>query len=239
MGCLLATGATAPTTEPTGPTDHQLEVQLVKIDTAAAQIKDLSARFEQDKFTSLLKKPLVSSGTVRAAGSVIRWDTEEPEPCTLYADQSRLLLYYPRQKSEEVYPIDQEMGDLLTSPLPRLTAIREHFKIELGSVAELSGEFAKAMSAHPEALPLQLTPDDPELARHVQRVDVLLDPATGLTLLVETLDPDGDRTVISFSNVRRNVGLDVGQLELKVPADTTISHPLDDAPAAQSTKPSP
>ena len=78
-GCLVALALAPPATA----IDAKLESQLQQVDAAAQTVKDLTAHFEQDKFTALLKKPLVSTGTVRGAGSVIRWDTEKPEPCAL------------------------------------------------------------------------------------------------------------------------------------------------------------
>ena len=66
---------------------------------------------------------------------------------------------------------------------------------------------------------------------------MLLDIKTGLTLMVQTIDSDGDRTQITFLDARVNTGLDPSALDLKVPADTTISHPLDSAPASSSQTP--
>jgi len=225
MACLFSAGMNAPATLPSSILDPQLESQLTQIDASARQVKDMSAHFEQDKFTALLKKPLVSTGTVQSAGSAIRWDTEHPEPCTLYADQTQFILYYPSQKLEEIYPIDQRIGDLLTSPLPRLAAIKEHFAIAPAGPNDSGGA---------GSLALRLTPIDPELAKHIQFVIVVLDVKTGLTLKVQTVDADGDRTQITFSDMRTNIGLEPSGLELKVPGDVTVSHPLDSAPAANS-----
>lgn len=224
--CVFCAGLTGPSTT----IDPQLDAQLTQIDAAARQIKDLSAHFEQEKFTALLKKPLISTGTVRSAGFVVRWDTDKPEPCSLFADQTQLILYYPNQKLEEVYPIEQRISDLLSSPLPRLDTVKKHFIIEPVSADD---------SAQPGTLSLRLTPSDPELAKHIRLVIVVLDIKTGLTLRVQTTDIDGDRTQITFSDMRTNTGLDPSQLELKVPADTTVSHPRAAAPADQSQNGSP
>jgi outer membrane lipoprotein-sorting protein len=228
--CFISAALSNPATNPSPTVDPQLDAQLTQIDAAARQIKDLSAHFEQDKFTALLKKPLISIGTVRSAGSVIRWDTDQPQPCSLYADQKNLILYYPAQKLEEIYPIDQRVSDLLSSPLPRLDTIKKHFTIKLT---------ASSVAAPAGTLSLRLTPNDPELARHIQLVNVVLDIKTGLTLQVQTVDADGDRTQITFAGAQTNTGLDPSRLELQIPADTTVSHPADSAPADQSSNTSP
>jgi outer membrane lipoprotein-sorting protein len=227
-GCLVALALAPPATA----IDAKLESQLQQVDAAAQTVKDLTAHFEQDKFTALLKKPLVSTGTVRGAGSVIRWDTEKPEPCALYADQKTVRLYYPKQKLEEIYPIDQQIANLLSSPVPRLASIRKFFTIAAAGPNDVPNH-----QPGDSTLALRLAPSDESLAKHVRQVVVLLDIKTGLTLMVQTIDSDGDRTQITFLDARVNTGLDPGALDLKVPADTTISHPLDSAPASSSQTP--
>src|SRR5689334_19669200 len=110
--------------------DPGLRARLDDIDRRAGEVRDLTARFEQQKFTALLKKPLVSSGRVRTKGHVVRWDTEVPEPAVLHSDGREIRMFYPRQHVVEVYPIDKRITDLAASPLPRLAALREHFRIE-------------------------------------------------------------------------------------------------------------
>ncbi len=67
-------------------TDPAFEAKLADIDARAGRIQDYTARFEQQKYTALLRKPLVSSGVVKVLGPVVRWDTEKPEPAVLHTD---------------------------------------------------------------------------------------------------------------------------------------------------------
>jgi outer membrane lipoprotein-sorting protein len=213
-----------------------LAAQLAEIDAAAATVKDLSASFEQRKLTTLLKKPLISSGTVRCVGSTVRWDTDHPQPCVLYADGSELRLYYPQDKLEEIYPIDQRLGDLLSSPVPRLSVMQKHFKIERAGAADVSALFEQSAAAISRArsptIALKLTPTDPALTQHVRQVLVVLDIRTALAIVVQTIDADGDRTEMIFSNAKVNTGIDPRTVELSVPSNTTLSHPLEGAPPA-------
>src|SRR5262245_35428095 len=84
---LVVSSAAAFAAEPaTAPAlDPALEAKLADIDARAAKIEDFSGKFDQQKFTALLRKPLLSNGTVRKVGSVIRWDTEKPEPSVLFS----------------------------------------------------------------------------------------------------------------------------------------------------------
>ena len=202
--------------------DVALKKQLDDIDARAAKIKDFTADFRQDKFTALLKKPLVSGGKIRVAGSMIRWDTEKPDPAVLLSDGKEVRMYYPSQKLLEVYPIDQRLGDLAASPLPKLATLREHFTLERAD--------AKAFPKPPkgrDVLALRLVPSDEALREHVDHVNVLLDVGAAHILELEIIDADGDRTHVTFSAFRLDTGLKPADLELSVPADTTVSRPLD------------
>ena len=83
------------------------------------KIADLTADFEQQKFTAMLKKPLISSGAVAVRGSAMLWKTRKPEPSELQIDQKEVRIYYPAQETIEVYQVEQKLGQLAASPLPR------------------------------------------------------------------------------------------------------------------------
>ena len=53
---------------------------MLQIDAQGAKITDLKADFAQEKFTPLLKKPLISSGTISIKGSAALWKTVRAEP---------------------------------------------------------------------------------------------------------------------------------------------------------------
>jgi outer membrane lipoprotein-sorting protein len=72
-----------------------------------------------------------------------------------------------------------------------------------------------------------MRPTDPEIKKHVDEVAVVLDVASGFVVRAQTIDPDGDRIVLSFTNPKINTGLKDDELELKLPAGVTVTHPLE------------
>ena len=201
------------------PAEAALWAKLAEIDSRAAKIRTLAAAFEQQKFTALLRKPLVSLGRVRVSGSVMRWDTEKPEPLVMLIDPREARIYYPAQKAMEIYPLDARLGELAASPLPRLQVLRARFGFEQVQPSALD------KSADPARfIALKLTPTDPALLEHVKEVRVLLDVEQAYIVAAEVTDSDGDRTVLSFKDL--HVNEDVGDLALRVPPDTRVSHPL-------------
>lgn len=202
--------------------DPALWKRMVEIDTIGGRIKDATADFEQRKFTPLLKKPLISTGTIRVRGGAMRWDTKIPEPSIMRIDEKEIRLYYPSQTTMEIYAIDQQLGSLASSPLPRLSVLKQYFTFEQISAKDLSPD------ADPTScLALKLTPIDSLLREHIESVRVLLDAKTGFTLRTETTDSDGDRTSIIFSKIRMNIDLTDQDVQLNVPAGTKIMRPLD------------
>src|SRR4051812_5395653 len=213
---------------PAAKDDPALIKRLEAIDARAGDVTDLFAHFKQEKFTTLLKRPLVSNGTVRVKGSKVRWDTEKPEPAVLYLDATQIKLYYPTQKLVEIYPIDQRLAELAASPLPRLKTLRQHFSIEQVPLKEFGAEGA----TDDQQIALKLTPTDPTIAQHLKSVRVLLDVKNDHILKAETTDAaeegeDADRTLITFSDVKTNAGLKDEELNLVVPKGTKESRPLE------------
>src|SRR4051812_42708886 len=187
VGLAIASAVSATSTD-TKADDPALRRQLEEIDARAAKIKDFTADFRQEKFTALLKKPLVSTGLVRVTGPVIRWDTKDPDPAVLFSDGREVRMFYPSQKLLEIYTIDQRLGDLAASPLPHLATLREHFTLD---------REANAKAFHPpkgrEVLPLRLVPREEALRQYVDHVNVLLDVEAAHILELEIVDADGDR----------------------------------------------
>ena len=209
----------APTSRPAN-LDPALWQRMLEIDQRAGAITDLTADFEQQKFTALLKKPLVSTGQVFVRGSAMLWDTRKPEHNVLQITDREARIYYPAQKTIEVYAVQQKLGQLAASPLPRLSVLLQHFTFEPLALSEM-GE-----KDDTNFLALKMTPTQAELRDHIEQVRVLLDARRGLIVRLEMRDPDGDRTSVVFSSVKTNVGLKDEQLQIDAPAGVKTTRPL-------------
>jgi outer membrane lipoprotein-sorting protein len=210
-----------PTTAPAG-VDDALWQRMLAINAKSQAIQDLSAKFEQKKFTPLVKKPLVSTGEVHVKGPVMRWDTTAPAPTVMRVDEKEVRLYYPQQKVVEVYKVDQQLSSMAASPLPRLDVLTQHFTFEKldDKAMHLDGDPANTLA-------LKLTPTESTMKEHVDEVRVLLDSEHGYILRFEMIDSDGDRTVISFTGIQTNTNLPPSAVELTVPPDVKVSRPLE------------
>src|SRR5438270_886466 len=114
--------AASPTTLPVAPPpglDAALWERMKSVDAKSGAIADLTANFEQQKFTPLMKKPLISKGTLVAKGAGMLWDTRSPEPTVMRVDEKEVTLFYPKQKTAEVYRMGGKFEMITSFPVPR------------------------------------------------------------------------------------------------------------------------
>jgi outer membrane lipoprotein-sorting protein len=214
--------ASAPATTQPIETSGAFDRQLESIDRRAWGIKDLTADFVQEKRSPLLRKPLVSRGTVKAKGALALWETTEPEPTRMTLDPQTLRLYYPNQKTIEEYPMRGQLGMMAASPLPRLEAIRQSFNL-----LPDDGKGLPLIEGVPHLVPVRMTPKEAQLAKYVDHVRVLLDADRGLVLAFEMVDPDGEQTLIRFSNIRTDSGISDDAMKLNPAPGTKVVRPLE------------
>jgi outer membrane lipoprotein-sorting protein len=213
------TNAAAPTSQ---AADSKLWSELQQIDARSAHIDSVTADFEQRKFTTMMKRPLISTGHVTASGTTALWKTDKPEPTTMLVTPKEIRIYYPQQAVVEIYPVQGQLGALAASPLPRLDTLQKFFTFERDSAASLD-----PAATDEKCLAVRLTPSNDELRQHVKQVRVLLDRATGAIRLAETTDTDGDRTVMTFSKMKLGDALPKDALKLNIPPGTKEVHPLE------------
>jgi outer membrane lipoprotein-sorting protein len=199
-----------------------LWTKLTEVNNKSLKNTDLVADFEQQKFTPLLKKPMISAGTVKARGSVMLWDTVKPSPTKMRVDEKGVSIYDPKQKTLEVFPIDAQLGALAASPLPDLKVLKQYFTFQAMAVKELDRD-----RTEDDSMAVHLKPANEAIGEHVSYVNVLLDTATGFLRRIEMVDRDNEKTVIKFSNLRGDSGLKESDMELNVPAETKIVKPLE------------
>lgn len=210
--CLAPAWAVADDPAPADAADR-LGARLEQIQQAIGPLEDFQARFEKQKFTPLLKKPLVSRGRVLAREGAMRWDTLEPGVSHTLIRDGEVRILYPDDRRMEVYPLDERFQELVVTPMPELAALSERFEVE-----EAAGDGG-------DGLTLQLTPRAEAMRKHLTRLTVRIDAEAGHVEELRIDQPGDERTVYRFSDVKVNEGLADDAFELDVPAGTRIVAP--------------
>ena len=230
----------APLLATTPVEDPAFTQRLARADALIAKVKTLRAGFEQAKHTPMLKRPLVSSGTVVSAAGTVKWTTTTPRAMTMLVTPTALSILYPQDNRVEVYPMGAEFRDLAGAPLPSIDALRGRFWFAQMPLAELGVTPERERRDGAELLGVKLTPKDASLARHVSSVGVLLDLRIPAATRVVIVDGDLERTEMTLFDVRVNVVVPAAELGLNTPEGTTTVFPLGPVlPATPTPTPTP
>jgi outer membrane lipoprotein-sorting protein len=208
--------APMPSTTQTSPaTAPAWESELEALTARLRDVQAISGKFTQTRHTPMLRRPMVSTGTIRMAGPLMRWDTDKPSRSVLLITPSDARVYLPDQAMLEIYPVDAQAMGLAGSPAPRLDRLRGQF--------EISAE----QSPDPAILGVVLRPREQSLREHVTEVHLQIDRATALLRQMELVNPDGERLVTQFHSMQIRQDLHEKDLELAVPKGTKVSRPLE------------
>jgi outer membrane lipoprotein carrier protein len=182
------------------------------------RVSDFSADFVHSYRGGVLKQQATEQGhlLVKKPGKM-RWEYTSPEKKTFVSDGHKLYSYIPQDKQvivSTVPPDDQ-------APAPALF---------LTGKGNITRDFRVAFDKVPEAPPgttaLRLTPQTRE--PDYDSLTLVLQPGTlNLSMLI-TVDPQGGRSVFTFTNLKENVGLTDNEFVFRMPRGVDV---ITDAPA--------
>jgi outer membrane lipoprotein carrier protein len=154
-------------------------------------VRDLQAGFVQTTRAAGRAAPVTSRGTVvMAVPGRMRWSYEEPEPSLLVSDGKTLWIYDPAFREAQRLPVGD--GGYLSG-----AAI-----LFLLGKGDLLREFqVSALSCEPAAVELQLVPREPA---SYEKLQILVDPATGDVSRTHVVDLLGNSTRVEFRDLQVN-----------------------------------
>jgi len=220
----------APVTASNG--DDALERRVAEIDSRIAQIKTLKADFEQTKTTPLLKKPLLSTGTIAVKGLRAKWTTQSPRRSAMTFGAGEIRMFYPQERVVEIYTMPERFRELSGNPLGQFGAMRSMFRISQIDSATL--ETPPLSSTESQYLALELSPIGSELQEHVSKIRVLIDCNIPCVTRLDVFDGDGACTTIKLANIQANIDVPDEDVETVVPDGTRESRPF---PSRSDKKP--
>jgi len=146
----------------------------------------------------------------------MRWEYTAPEKKTFVSDGHKLYSYIPQDKQVIVgtVPADDQ------APTPAL------FLTGKGNILrDFVVAFDKVAEAPAASVALRLTPKKHE--PEYNSLTLVLQPGSLSLLMLVTSDPQGGRSVFTFTNLKENVGLADSQFEFKMPRGVEV---MSDAP---------
>jgi outer membrane lipoprotein carrier protein len=191
------------------------EAELKNLLAAIRQNRTTQADFQEERVIRLMKKPVLSSGTVWfQPPNKFRREVKGNSPSITVSDGRELWIYYPNFKSAERYPLGK--GSPLDSTVAAINSALNLENIETSfNISATKGE-----NGHD----LHLLPRTAAMKRVFQKLDLRINSEfrverTGMLL------PNGDRIVTTYSNQTRAT-IPPSTFEFKPPPGTEVTAPL-------------
>lgn len=204
----------APDAAPYGP-------QLERWFEAQTNLRSWSADFTQTRALKVLSQPLVATGKVWVAQSRFRWELGQPPQTIALRQPDQLVIFYPRLKRVEKYPLSaapqgpvKDALALLDATLPRDRAgLEAHFRL-------LSVAPTNAM------LLMTLQPRSASARKFIEAIQVGFRTNDFSIAATELKFADGSSLRNDFTNTLLNAPMPEGIFDLKLGPDITVTEPL-------------
>ena len=191
------------------------EADLKNLLAGIRQNRSTQADFQEQRVIRLMKKPILSSGTIWfQPPNKFRREVKGNSPSVTVSDGRELWIYYPNFKSAERYPLGK--GSPLDSTV---AAINSALNLE-----NVENSFQINATKTDKGYELALLPRTASMKRVFQKLDLHIDD----NLRVERTDMlllNGDRIVTTYSNQTR-AAVPASTFDFKPPPGTEVTTPL-------------
>jgi outer membrane lipoprotein carrier protein len=189
--------------------------ELKNLLAAIRQNRTTQADFQEQRVIRLMKKPVVSSGTVWfQPPNKFRREVKGNSPSVTVSDGRELWIYYPNFKSAERYPLGKG------SPLDAtVAAINSALNLE-----NIETSFNVTATKTENGNELQLLPRTGAMKRVFQKLALRINNQFRVER-TDMLLPNGDRIVTTYSNQTR-APIPPSTFEFKPPPGTEVTTPL-------------
>ena len=193
---------------------ERLQAVIDRVRLEQSKLETFEAEFIQIKKSSMLLEPVISEGVFSyAAPDRARWEYKSPNPISMLIFGDEMTTWYRDIGQAEKIQVSRHSQRVL------------HFLGAGSSLAELLEHFSVSL-----ALPedrrrpylLKLKPRFDRVAKRLQGMSVWIDSKLYLPIRLRYLEPDGDVTEYSFTNLRLNGELPEDRFRLELPSSVEV-----------------
>ena len=183
----------------------KLDALMARVAEQQRSLHSLSADFVQLKQSELLLEAVESSGGfLFSAPDKVRWDYEKPDSMVVVFAEDTVTTFHPKEARAELLKVSKKQRRFVrvlagTQPLDELT---DHFSMRL---VDPGG---------PAHYRLTLRPVGNILKKKLRSVEIEIDRALFLPVIIEYNEADGDSTRYEFRNLVLNPEIDDSQFRL-------------------------
>ncbi len=181
----------------------QLEKVLNEMDKAAAGFKTAQADFVWDQFTKVVNDHDNQKGTIyfrrESKGVQMAADITQPAKKYVLYVGNTVKVYQPGIDQVNKYDVGKNKADIESFMVLGFGGsghdLLKSFDVKYGGTEKIGNV---------DAQKLELTPKSQSLRNNFSRIELWIDPATGMSVQQQLFSPNGDYRLAKYSNIKRN-----------------------------------
>ncbi|MEW5807385.1 MAG: outer membrane lipoprotein carrier protein LolA [Acidobacteriota bacterium] len=194
-------------------TDEQTEAFFKKFDFVQKETKTIQATFVEKKELKLLEEPVVSKGRFYfTSPSQALWEYQNPEEKTFLLTKNDLISYYPKEKKAEKVNIKRFSGQVFKFfAVGQISKdLKDYYNIEVSN------------NNNSKKIIMTLRPKKRRAKKRVDVVRIWIDKTTLQPYQIQYVEMDGDKTTLTFDNLKINEEISAEIYKLNIPPDVEI-----------------
>lgn len=224
----VAAAAQAPTASAAQPQAKpgagNLESVLIAMDRAADNFKTAEASFVWDQYSKVVSDHDLQKGTMyfRRASNGVEMASDITAPARKYVlfAGGKMQVYQPEIEQVTVYNAGKSRADFETFLVlgfgGRGHDLQKSFDVHFDGAENLDGV---------QAAKLTLTPKQVKVRNMFQQIILWIDPARGISVQQQLIEPSGDYRLAKYSNIKINQNIPNDVFKLKTSGKTKWVRP--------------
>lgn len=223
---LLLGGALAQNSPPAtgGDSSSDLKAILTRMDETAKAFKTTQAQFVFDQYQKVVNETDTQKGKIyfRRSKSGVEMAAQIAEPAEkdVVFQDGKLRMYQPNIDQETVYNTGKNRADVESFMVLGFGG-GGHDLLKSFNVRYLGMEEAQGV----KAAKLELVPKSVKLRNTFAQILLWIDPARGVSVQQEFIEPSGDYRLDKFFNIESNVKIPNDVFKLKTTSKTKVISP--------------
>jgi len=221
---LVAAGAFAAEAPQAASSSADLEKVLSQMDAVAASFKTAEADFVWDQYTKVVNETDTQSGKVyfRRSSKEIEMAADIAQPAQKYVlyQNSTVRVYEPRIDQVTVYNTGKNRAEvesfLVLGFGGRGHDLEKSFEVSFQGYEQAGGV---------RAAKLNLVPKTAKGKNIFERIILWIDPARGISVEQQFVEPQGDYRLAKYSNIKLNQSIPAEAFKLKTTGRTKMVNP--------------
>ena len=211
-GTLAADPAPRRSVDPDAPgltTSQRLDALFDRVRQEQKALRSMEASFTQRKESEMLIEPEEAHGRFSyLAPDRVRWEYVAPNPMTVLIDDDSMTTWYRDLNRADEIPVGRysEQALKFMGASGTLETLLDYFRVQ--------ATFPRDDS---EPYRLSLDPKYPRIAKRIEAMDVWIDRESFVPVRLRYVEPGGDVTEYTFSDIQVNAEIPPERFELRLP----------------------